>query len=233
MSTVVHALIVQEEPTAGHVGHFLDFPHIGVEARTLSVLAGRAREALLAELQRLQKAGLDWPPAAESSELKARTAAGEMLVLIEVQVEDVPQRINITMGERLLRRLDAAAQAGGMTRSGFISMAVRDRLGDEPEDGPLLNRLVSELGRIGGRVSDTVGPKSNLIRLIDEVDGRAFDGLRDLASRFSSPSTARISHVSEPGPWSYRSAVTSPPSKAVDAEAPTLQGLEAKPGRQP
>ena len=187
MSTVVYALMVQEEDAAGHIGHFIDFPAIQVEARTLSVLAGRAREALLAELQRLQKEGRDWPPAAESSERKVRTAAGEMLVLIEVQVEDVPLRVNITMGERLLRRLDAAAQAGGMTRSGFISMAVRDRLGDEPEDGPLLSRLASELGRIGGRVNEAVGPKSNLVRLIDEVDQRALDGLRDLAGRFSDP----------------------------------------------
>ena len=185
MSTVVHALTVQEEPDESHVGRFLNFPNIQVEARTLSVLAARAREALLAELQQLQKNGLDWPPAAESSELKARTAAGEMLVLIEVQVEDIPLRVNITMGERLLRRLDAAAQAGGMTRSGFISMAVHDRLGDEPEDGPLLSRLASELGRIGGRVSEAVGPKSNLVRLIDEVDQRALGGLRDLADRFS------------------------------------------------
>ncbi len=187
MSTVVYALMVQEEDAAGHIGHFIDFPAIQVEARTLSVLAGRAREALLAELQRLQKEGRDWPPAAESSELKARTAAGEMLVLIEVQVEDVPLRVNITMGERLLRRLDAAAQAGGMTRSGFISMAVRDRLGDEPEDGPLLSRLANELGRIGGRVNEAVGPKSNLVRLIDEVDQQALDGLRNLAGRFSDP----------------------------------------------
>ena len=64
----------------GHVGRFLDFPHIQVDARTLSVLAGRSPEALLAQLQRFQKAGLDWPPTAGSSDVKARTAAGEMLV---------------------------------------------------------------------------------------------------------------------------------------------------------
>ena len=186
-STVVYALTVEDEAAAGHVGRFLDFPSIQIEARTLSVLAGRAREALLAELQRLQKAGQDWPAGADRDDLKTHTAAGEMLVLIEVQVEDVPLRVNITMVERLLRRLDAAAQAGGMTRSGFISMAVRDRVGDEPEDGPLLNRLANELGRIGGRVSDAVGPRSNLLRLIDEVDQRALDGLRDLAGRFTSP----------------------------------------------
>ena len=66
-------------------------------------------------------------------------------------------------------------------------MAVRDRLGDERADGPLLDRLLSELGRIGGRVNEAVGPKSHLVQLIDEVDQRAMDGLRELASRFSSP----------------------------------------------
>ena len=41
------------------------------------------------------------------------------------------------------------------------------------------------LGRIGGRMTEAVGPKSNLVRLIDQVDRRAVYGLRDLASRFS------------------------------------------------
>ena len=185
MTTVIHALQIEDDPNKGYAGRFLDFADLYVEARTLPVLVARAREALLAELQRLQRDGLDWPAATGSGEVKSRTLAGDMLVLIEVQVEDAPLRINITMGERLLKRLDAAAQAGGMTRSGFISMAVRDRLGDEPADGPLMNRLVNELSRLGGRVSDAVGPTSNLVRLIDEVDQRALEGLRDLAGRFS------------------------------------------------
>ena len=187
MSTVIHALQIDEQPNKGYIGRLPAFSDLFVEARTLPVLVARGREALLGELQRLQGEGLDWPPAPDSSELRARAGRGDMLVLIEVQVEDVPLRINITMGERLLRRLDAAAHGGGMTRSGFISVAVRDRLGDEPEDRPLLNRLVSELGRIGGRVNETAGPKFNLGQLIDEVDQRALDGLRDLASRFSHP----------------------------------------------
>ena len=169
------------------MGCFIDLPTIQVAAQSLPVLAARAREALLTELERRQRDGLEWPTLADDGELKARTAAGELLLLIEVQVQDAPIRVNITMGERLVKRLDAAAQSASMTRSGFIAAAVRERLGDEPEDGPLLNRLVNELGRVGGRVNRTVGPKSNLVRLTDEVDNRALDGLRDLAGRFSNP----------------------------------------------
>ena len=139
----------------------------------------------MTELVRLQREGIDWPSPTGSGDLMIRTAQGELLMLIEVQVDDPPIRVNITIGERLLKRLDAAAQAASMTRSGFISAAVHERLGDEPEGGPLLNRLVNELGRIGGRVNETVGPKSNLVRLIDEMDQRALAGLRDFAGRFS------------------------------------------------
>ena len=185
MNTVVHALSVGNDAINECAGHFIDLPTIQVTAGSLPVLATRAREALLTELERLQREGLDWPAPPDGEALKARTAAGELLLLIEVQVEDAPIRVNISMGEKLLKRLDAAAQAASMTRSGFIAAAVYDRLGDEPEDGPLLNRLVTELGRIGGQVNRTVGPRSNLVRLIDEVDHRALDGLRDLASRFS------------------------------------------------
>ena len=186
MSSIIYPLQIQDGRAGGHTGVFSDFPSLRLEARTLPGLVGRARAALLAELERHQHEGLDWPAAADGDALKARTAAGEMLVLIEVQVDDAPVRVNITMGERLLRRLDAAVQAQDTTRSGFIAAAVRERLGDEPEDGSLLERLLNELGRVGGQVNRTVGAKSNLGRLIDEVDRKALDGLHDLVGRFTS-----------------------------------------------
>lgn len=37
-------------------------------------------------------------------------------------------RVNITLEERLLERLDAAAKREGGTRSGYIAAAVRSRL---------------------------------------------------------------------------------------------------------
>ena len=184
---MIYPLQIRQGRAGGYDGAFPDFPTLRLEATTLPVVVGRARAALLAELERRQQEGSDWPGAASVEALKTRTQAGEMLVLIEVQVDDVPVRVNITMGERLLRRLDAAVQAQDTTRSGFIAAAVRERLGDELEDGPLLDRLINELGRVGSRVSRTVGLKSNLGRLIDEVDQRALDGLRDLVGRLTEP----------------------------------------------
>ncbi|MFT8245160.1 type II toxin-antitoxin system HicB family antitoxin [Roseomonas sp. BN140053] len=59
--------------------------------------------------------------------------AGRALVPVELPGRAV--RANITMDEGLLSRLDAAAQAEGNTRSGFIAQAVREvlrrRVGEE------------------------------------------------------------------------------------------------------
>ena len=72
-----------------------------------------------------------------------------------------------------------------MDRSGFIAAAARERLGDEPETGPFLNRLVDELGRVGDHMKHAFRPRSNLSRLIDEVDQPALDGLRSLTGHLS------------------------------------------------
>ena len=37
-------------------------------------------------------------------------------------------RLNVSMAQPLLRRLDAAARSAGLTRSGFIAQAVREKL---------------------------------------------------------------------------------------------------------
>jgi metal-responsive CopG/Arc/MetJ family transcriptional regulator len=48
--------------------------------------------------------------------------------LVPVEMPGRSVRTNITLDEGLLARLDAAATAEGMSRSGFIAQAVRDRL---------------------------------------------------------------------------------------------------------
>jgi predicted RNase H-like HicB family nuclease len=55
-------------------------------------------------------------------------------ILVPVEMPGRAVRANITMDEGLLRRVDAAAAAGGFTRSGFLAQAARERL--ERPDGP-------------------------------------------------------------------------------------------------
>ena len=95
---------------------------------------------------------------------------GVIPVLVDVTVEDTPVRVNISIGERLLQRLDAAAEAKGMTRSGFIAQAVRVSLGERglaPEFEAATRRLQDELRpsgakNRGGRHKDAFVPTANI-----------------------------------------------------------------------
>jgi len=49
-------------------------------------------------------------------------------VLVPAEVPGRSVRANVTVDEGLLARLDAAAAAEGMSRSGYIAQAVRERL---------------------------------------------------------------------------------------------------------
>jgi hypothetical protein len=49
-------------------------------------------------------------------------------VMIPVEMPGRIVRVNLTMNEALLARVDAAASARGMSRSGYVAEAVRDRL---------------------------------------------------------------------------------------------------------
>ena len=48
--------------------------------------------------------------------------------MIQVEMLGRIVRVNLTMNEALLARVDAAASARGISRSGYVVEAVRDRL---------------------------------------------------------------------------------------------------------
>ena len=136
------------EAEAGFSGEFPDLPGAGVDGADAASLLGRARESLLSALRALEASGDAWPRPTPLDSLEGHG----MVVLVDVQVEDTPVRVNISIGERLLSRLDAAAAGHGMTRSGFIAAAVRRRLDDEPRravDDDAVERLRREVANIG------------------------------------------------------------------------------------
>ena len=122
-------------------------------------------------------------------QLRASLGGAGFLMLIDVQVEDAPVRVNISIGERLLKRIDDAAESQSMTRSGFIAAAVRHRLGDETHAdsaGVDAQRIYDEVIALGRRVNDALGPESAFGRTLTELDNRALEGLRKLAGDVAS-----------------------------------------------
>ena len=125
-----------------------------------------------------------------------------MPIPIDVAVDDPPIRVNVSLGERLVARLDAAAEARGMTRSGFISQLVRASLGETASGttdyDAMGRRMQDELSALGRKINESLGPDSPFIRRMNELDGFVYDGVRKAADSVSA-AMARRRDAAKPG----------------------------------
>ena len=187
MPVAVYPALVTGDVSGGYRAEFADFAGATVSEPNAGDLLRAARERLRRELAELERHGRDWPSATPVEALGERLqAARAALLLVDVQVEETPVRVNISIGDRLLRRLDEAAEAQNMTRSGYIAAAVRQRLGEtggRTEGGPTSQRLFDEMSEIGRRVNEALGPESTFGRTLADLDARALEGLRTLSDR--------------------------------------------------
>ena len=197
---------------------FVDFPTIEVSAETAADLIRMAREALGAELHRLEDAAEIWPEPTALSALAV--PAGATAVLVDVTVEDTPVKLTISIGERLLKRIDEDAAARSMTRSGYLALGGRNLLGDGrfgftgfgPDTG---KKVQDEIDSLGRRLNEAVGPQSAFGRTIADLDARAIDGLRRLSDEVRAAMAPKRPRpdANEPGPH----ADDAPPRAHTDA----------------
>jgi hypothetical protein len=183
MNTLIFVALVGHDPTLGYEARFAD----------LAQLLNQARAAVLSRLQALTDRGDAWPTPTPISAAAGRP--GLISILVDVAVDDAPVRVNISIGERLLARLDAGAEARGMTRSGFIAQAVRAALGEragpfsEVED--VGRRIQDELSALGRRLNESLGPDSTFSRRLVELDDYVLDGVRKAAESVSAAMARR------------------------------------------
>src|SRR5580692_10979723 len=171
MSTILFVALATPDPAGGYRATFPDVPECVVKAADIAELLLASRQALSEHLRRTADAGDAWPKPTPIESIPL--SPGAIPLLVDVSVEDTPVRVNISLGERLVQRLDAAAEARGMTRSGFIAQAVRVSLG---ERGPARDfdaatrRLQEELETIGRKINDSIGPNSAFGRGMANLD---------------------------------------------------------------
>ena len=187
MSTVLFVALVTPDEVSGYHAAFPDLPDCTADAANLAELLVKARQSLLARLEDIQGAGEAWPTATPIEEIVA--APEVMKIPIDVAVDDPPIRVNVSLGERLVQRLDAAAEARGMTRSGFIAQAVRVSLGETHRGAGdfdfMGRRLQDELSALGRKINDSIGPESAFTRRMNEIDEVFYDGVRRAADSVS------------------------------------------------
>ncbi len=193
MSTIVYVALATPRQPEGYRASFPDLPACAAEGGSLAELIVDARERLLACLEAVEADGEAWPTPSPIETFAGQP--GVMAIPIDVAVDDPPVRVNVSLGERLVQRLDAAAEARGMTRSGFIAQAVRVSLGETwrgaGDAEAAGKRLQDELTALGKRINESIGPDSPFVRRMNELDGSFYEGVRKAADNVAAAMARR------------------------------------------
>lgn len=128
---------LQIEPEGGFSVTFADAPGAISEGDSWEEAVANAQTALELWLEECAEAGDSLPPRRSSEEIVAQIREiyeSGVAVPADISVEPPAKavRVNISMDETLLSRIDRAAKRGGRSRSRFLADAARDALrGDD------------------------------------------------------------------------------------------------------
>ena len=193
MNTILYVAVARGDRASGYQARFPDLPECSVTGADPAELMANARATVNARLQALADAGDEWPKATAIEHVQVQPP--EFVLLVDVEVEDTPVRVNISLGEQLLKRLDAAAVASGATRSGFIAQAVRAKLGERRASGAdfegTARRLQDELNAVGRKINESLGPDSAFSRSMASFDDRVTETIRKAADGVSAAMVRR------------------------------------------
>lgn len=120
----VFAFIVRGENAYGV--SFPDFPGALTGGDTLDEALKRARETLDVHIEALIEAGIPLPAIRPLEEID--TSEAFLVFPLEVELPGKAVRVNVSFDERLLERIDRAANDAGESRSAFLANAVKQRL---------------------------------------------------------------------------------------------------------
>lgn len=125
-------MLVHEEDGA-YGASFPDFPGATTVAGDLDTLYRKAAEVLAFHVGGMVEDGNDIPVPRTLEALWRDPAfradsEGALIGLVEADLPGKAVRVNVTIEEGLLRRIDQAALASGESRSGFLAQAAKARL---------------------------------------------------------------------------------------------------------
>ncbi len=112
---------------------FPDLPGCTTVARDLDLLIGKATEVVDFHVRGMIEDGLGPPVFRPLAELREHPefradASDALVILLDYNPPGRTVRVNITLDEGVLRRIDHAAEAAGESRSGFLVSAAKRRL---------------------------------------------------------------------------------------------------------
>lgn len=126
--------VVHKEPASDYGVSFPDFPGCITAGKTIDEAKDWAHEALLLHLEGLREDGEPLPAPTNLEVIVADSENTEAVAFLVVSVPDArgkAKRINITMPEDILHRVDAAAKRRGLSRSSFLTRAAQEAMEQE------------------------------------------------------------------------------------------------------
>jgi predicted RNase H-like HicB family nuclease len=123
--------LIHKEPTTGFGASFPDFPGAVTVAETLEELRAAAEEVLVFHIEGMMEDGEDIPSASTLDSVVARDDYKDAVAVLVVKAPDnisPAVRINITIPDQMLKRIDRHAAQHGLTRSGFLVKAARTEI---------------------------------------------------------------------------------------------------------
>lgn len=121
--------VVHKEPAGDYGVSFPDFPGCITTGKTIDEAKDLAYEALLLHLEGMREDGEPVPAPTNLEDIVADPENADAVAFLVVSVPDAPgkaKRINITIPEETLRRVDAAAKRRGLSRSSFLTRAAQE-----------------------------------------------------------------------------------------------------------
>ena len=129
------AIVALVHGDAGAYGiSFPDFPGCVSGGRTLDEALRRGRETLAAHVAFLLAEGRALPDVRDldavraDAELREDFSDATLVTAIDLDLPGKSVRVNVSLDEKLLARIDRAAKAEGESRSRFLAEAARKRL---------------------------------------------------------------------------------------------------------
>lgn len=118
-----------ESGNAGYGVYFPDLPGCVSAGATIDEAARNAEEALSLHLRGMIEDGDEIPPATAPEKIRAAGGSVEVArFLVRGEIPSRAVRLNISLDEQLIAKIDRAAEQRSMTRSGFIAQAARRAL---------------------------------------------------------------------------------------------------------
>ena len=130
--TVVVALVHGEKGAFGV--SFPDFPGCVCGGKTIAEALQRATQSLASHIEAMSDEGFELPAIREldtvrlDAEFVGDFADSVLVAAVDVELPGRASRLNISMDERLVARIDKRARELGESRSGFLAAAAKSRL---------------------------------------------------------------------------------------------------------